>query len=269
MKCSKPGEFYGINNDSLHLEGVFLDDSDYLHDRVDWHWHENAYFTFILEGGVIDGNKKSVYECGAGDLLFHNWQDAHYNISSKLFTRGFHVEIKPSWFATNDLPPGIIDGSRKIADPRVKILLANVFKESKLKNSTMQLSIDMLLVEIFSLLSNRENPQTDKKPAWVNKIEEALHENSFDYQLRDLAALAGIHPVHLSRSFARYFKLNLGDYIRHIKIQKALALMTDRNLSLTDIALNTGFADQSHFIRSFKSAHQLSPLQYRKLLIKR
>ena len=111
MKCSKPGQFYGRTNETLFLNGIILNDSDYIYDTVDWHYHENAYFTFLLEGRSLDGNKKHTYECSAGSLLFQNWQDPHYNKGSKLYTRGFHVEIEPSWFASFHIPVNLVEGS--------------------------------------------------------------------------------------------------------------------------------------------------------------
>jgi AraC-like DNA-binding protein len=56
------------------------------------------------------------------------------------------------------------------------------------------------------------------------------------------------HPVHLSREFPKYFDTTLGDYIRATKVQRAVALLPNPGLSLTDISLECGFADQSHFI---------------------
>src|ERR1044072_8770761 len=120
MNCSRPGQFYGKANETLFLNGIILNDADYIHDRVDWHYHENAYFTFLLEGMVLDGNKKHIHECAAGSLLYQNWQDPHYNIASKVFTRGFHVEIAPAWFSFFDLPVGLPEGSIRIQDPSLK-----------------------------------------------------------------------------------------------------------------------------------------------------
>lgn len=58
MKQSQTGEFYGQTNKTINLEGITLTDTVYTLDKVDWHYHENAYFTFILQGNVIEGNKK-------------------------------------------------------------------------------------------------------------------------------------------------------------------------------------------------------------------
>jgi AraC family transcriptional regulator len=268
MKYSREGEFYGKTNETVHLNGIILNDADYVYDKVDWHYHENAYFTFILQGSVLEGNKKTINECTTGTLLFHHWQDAHYNIGSKEFTRGFHVEIKPSWFSNFDISHDSLHGSIRISHPRIKILMYKIFKELKLNDRNRQLAIDALLVEIFSMMSKHESLANDKNPSWVNRVKDVLHNGEDSMDLPDLARLAGIHPVHLSRAFFKYFSTSLGDYARETKIQRALSLLPNNELSLTDIALNCGFSDQSHFNRLFKYYHQITPLQYRKLLLK-
>jgi AraC family transcriptional regulator len=269
MNCSRPGQFYGKPNETLFLNGVILNDSDYIYDFVDWHYHENAYFTFLLEGNSLDGNKKQTHECSAGSLLFQNWQDPHYNLGSKQYTRGFHVEIDPSWFASFHIPVNLVEGSIQITDPSLQLLMYNVFKETKLYNGTSQLAIDALLVQLFSSLTPDKRWYNSQAPAWVGVVKEALHAAPETWKLIDLAKLANVHPVHLSRQFPKYFKAGLGDYIRTIKLQKALSLFPNKNMSLTEIAVECGFADQSHFIRSFKSWHQVTPLHYRNLLLKR
>jgi AraC family transcriptional regulator len=269
MKRSKKGQFYGLTNETIHLDGITLTDTDYSQDRVPWHFHENNYFTFILEGGMTEGNKKEIYECCAGDLLFHNWQDAHYNIASGRFTRGFHVELGAEWFESFDMVNDITEGSIDIANPRVKTLMYNIFKEMKLTGETGQLGVDALLLEIFGLLGKMKGAGDRKKPKWVAKIKEMLNDSPENWKLADLANSLNVHPVHLSREFSRYFDTTLGDYIRAIKIQRALALLPNTELSLTDISFECGFADQSHFIRSFKSYYHVTPLFYRKLLLKK
>lgn len=258
-----------MTNDIIQLDGVTLTDTEYSQERVPWHFHENNYFTFILEGGMVEGNKKEVYECCAGNLLFHNWQDAHYNIASGRFTRGFHVELGPKWFESVDLVNDITEGSIDITNPQVKTLMYKVFKEMKLAGEGGQLGIDALLLEIFSHLGKRKGVGDRKKPQWVGKIRELLRESPSNWKLADLAQSLHVHPVHLSRDFSKYFNTTLGDYIRAIKVQRALTLLPNPELSLTDISFECGFADQSHFIRCFKAYYHVTPLFYRKLLLKK
>lgn len=266
MKQSQKGEFYGQTNTTIHLGGITLTDTVYTHDKVDWHYHENAYFTFILQGNVIEGNKKEIYNCLEGSLLFHHWQEPHYNIKPEGFTRGFHVEIEKSWFDDLEFNPDNLQGSINIKDVDLKFLMYSIFKETKLDDGLASLSIQTSLLEALAKML-RNQTKSDKKPVWVTEINTLLNDQfSENLTLEYLSKNLNIHPVHLSREFSRYFHSGLGEYIRKLRIQKSLELISRKNQDLTSIAIDCGFADQSHFTRSFKQINGISPSEYRKLL---
>jgi AraC family transcriptional regulator len=82
--------------------------------------------------------------------------------------------------------------------------------------------------------------------------------------LNQLSVMLGLHPVTISRQFHHYYACTLGEYIRKLRVEKALTLIKEREHSLTEIAFASGFADQSHFIRAFKRFTGLLPLAYKK-----
>lgn len=269
MQSLKTGQFFGETNDTTCLDGVTLTDTEYTHEKVDWHYHENAYFTLILEGRVIEGNKKETYHCPAGTLLFHNWQEAHYNIKPKGFTRGFHLEIEQNWFKKLEADIKISEGSINLSNPKIKIEAYQIFKESKLADKSSPLAIHSLLINLLSQIGAEQEMTYNQPPMWVPKLKEILNDApSEKHTLFSLAQVAGVHPVHLSRDFSKYFRCNLGEYIRIVKVQKALSLLSNQNLSLTQIAFDCGFADQSHFIRCFKATNGTKPFQFRNMLLK-
>jgi len=147
MENLKTGQFFGTTNETIHQSGITLTDTEYTHEKVDWHFHENAYFTFILAGRLLEGNKKDLYTCDSGGLIFHNWQEPHYNIKPKGQARGFHIELEPNWFGSYELNTGLIEGSQKLTNPRMKILMYNIFKETKQSYLPAQSAIDSLLIE--------------------------------------------------------------------------------------------------------------------------
>ena len=267
MKQLQTGEFYGETNQTIHLNGITLTDTEYTLDRVDWHYHENAYFTFILQGNVIEGNKKEVYNCSAGSLLFHNWQEPHYNIKPEGYTRGFQIELKNTWFNNLDFNIDKLQGSIKISNVDIKIFLYKIFKETKIEDDTTTLSIQSLILQTLAEMFHNNNVEFDKNPIWVNKIKEILcYEFSDKLTLEYLSKTLDIHPVHLSRDFSKYFNCNLGDYLRKLKIEKSYTLLSSKQLSLTEIAYKCGFSDQSHFNRCFKSVSGISPNHFRKII---
>ena len=67
----------------------------------------------------------------------------------------------------------------------------------------------------------------------------------------DLAALIGYSPSHLYRAFRRSLGESPGTFVMRRRIAKAQRLMRDNGLPLCQIAIDCGFADQSHFNRVF------------------
>jgi AraC family transcriptional regulator len=269
MKQSLKGEFYGQTNKTINLEGITLTDTVYTHDKVDWHYHENAYFTFILQGNVIEGNKKEIYNCSAGSLLFHNWQEPHYNIKPAGFTRGFHIEIEKGWFDNLEFNTTDLQGSINIANLDLKLLMYKIFKETKVDDNTAQLSIQTLLLETLAKMLRANQTKSDKKPTWVSEVNMILNDQFSDnLTLEYLSKTLNIHPVHLSRDFSKHFNSSLGEYIRKLKIQKSLQLISEKSLDLTSIAFECGFSDQSHFTRCFKEINGINPSEYRKILFR-
>ncbi|MEI9809920.1 MAG: AraC family transcriptional regulator [Bacteroidota bacterium] len=137
-----------------------------------------------------------------------------------------------------------------------------------MEDSAAELSTRSLLLQILALMISRNTPAAGKKPAWVYKINEILHDQFLDTLTLDyLSGIADIHPVHLSRDFPRYFNCSFGEYIRKLKVEKSLSLIPDKKTALTEIAYECGFSDQSHFTRCFKEINGITPSAYRKILL--
>lgn len=262
------GNFFGETSRIIRLDGITLTDTVYTHAKVDWHYHENAYFTFILQGKLIEGNKRESYNCAAGSLLFHSWQEPHYNVKPDGYTRGFHIEFDKNYFDRFDFDINELEGSFQIENADVKFLLYKIFRETKICDDAASVSIQTLLFEILGEMLRANRIARGKKPLWASRLKEILHDDYSDkLSLKKLSAELNVHPVHLSRDFSKYFDCTFGEYVRKARVEKSLALLADKNLSLTEIAFRCGFADQSHFLRCFKQINHVKPSEYRKFLL--
>lgn len=269
MKYLQTGQFFGETDRTISLNGITLTDTEYTVEKVDWHYHENPYFTFILAGNIVEGNKKETHNCSGGALLFHNWQEAHYNVKPAGYTRGFQLEAKANWFDKFDLDLNKLPSYLSIENPKIKLLFHNIYKETKLFGKESNLAIEGLLLEVLQELADSQKFEEKKSPAWVKKIDEILRENFTDNPtLNDLSSELNLHPIYLCRAFPKFFRCSFGEYIRKIKVEKSLVLLQKKDMSLTEISFACGFADQSHFIRCFKNFMKLSPKEYRKFILK-
>ena len=90
-------------------------------------------------------------------------------------------------------------------------------------------------------------------------------DTNLTFSLKEFSNELGINPSYLSRKFSEHFdNLNFGEYIRKVRIEKAITLIQSTNYSLTEIAYLTGFSDQSHFTRIFKQHTGKNPSVFRK-----
>jgi AraC family transcriptional regulator len=79
----------------------------------------------------------------------------------------------------------------------------------------------------------------------------------------------GVHPVHLVRVFRKFQHCTVGEYIRQLRIDYARERMLSSNDPLIEIALSSGFADHTHFSRSFKRVTGMTPSEFRKIAHRR
>jgi len=130
--------------------------------------------------------------------------------------------------------------------------------------------IEHLLIEVFEKYLKQKTP-TKKTPAWAKELKEIIQDQiDTNITLKQLSRNLDINPAYLSREFSKYFNdLSFGEYIRKLRIEKAIEYLNASNYSLTKIAYLTGFSDQSHFTRIFKKHTGLIPSVYRKRLNKK
>ena len=126
---------------------------------------------------------------------------------------------------------------------------------------------EQLLVQVYTayLQQAKDHPAP---PAWTAQLRELIQDHldtNLSLRLTEVADTVQVNPSYLSREFARYFdNMSFGEYIRKLRIEKALQLLDTTAYPLAEIAYLTGFSDQSHFTRIFKQHTGQSPAAYRK-----
>ena len=81
-------------------------------------------------------------------------------------------------------------------------------------------------------------------------------------EVAELAAAAYASPAHFARSFKRAFGETPHRYLQQRRIERAMDLMRSTDRSLTEIALDVGFATPSSFTRAFRDTTGRPPSAY-------
>lgn len=132
--------------------------------------------------------------------------------------------------------------------------------------------VEQMLVQMMKNYLAEKDPAKLRVPTWATALKETIQDymdTNFSLSLKDISQELDLHPAYVSRVFSKYFdNLSFGEYIRKLRIEKAVQLLETSTYSLTEIAYLTGFSDQSHFNRIFKKIMGVQPSVYRKSLEK-
>ncbi|MBD0257434.1 MAG: chromate resistance protein [Cytophagales bacterium] len=141
------------------------------------------------------------------------------------------------------------------------------------KEKHTQSPTERLFLQVFNTYLQEKKPAPQKTPAWARELKEIIQDQidtNLSLSLKEIAEGLNVHPAYVSREFSKYFNnLSYGEYIRKLRIEKAVELLGQPRHTLAEIAYLTGFSDQSHFTRIFKKHTGQSPAEYRKSLPKK
>lgn len=139
-------------------------------------------------------------------------------------------------------------------------------KEKHTQNPT-----EKLLLQVFQEYLAQEKEAHKKVPEWALHLKETIQDQidtNLTLNLKEISEGLNVHPAYLSRQFSKYFdNLTFGEYIRKLRIDKAIHLLHHTGHSLSEIAYLTGFSDQSHFTRIFKKHTGQNPSDYKKAMV--
>lgn len=235
------------------------------------HSHEHANFCIALSGGCSETYGKRIRDYKPLTYAFLPANEGH---SLKVLPTGmsaFCVEISPPWIDRAREYSLILDKSVHSTRDEISLLLTKLYTEFKRNDSASPLAIEGLALELLAEVSRNQVFFKDPKPPrWLETVKEILHERSLDhFYIRDLSKEVGIHPVHLARKFRKYYRCSIGEYIRKLRVEYACRELSKSEANLLDIALKSGFSDQSHFIRVFKRYLGITPAKYQMKFRKR
>lgn len=103
-------------------------------------------------------------------------------------------------------------------------------------------------------------------PAWILEVIDWVHANWRTVpSARDIARQFGVSPQHLTRSVRKWTGITLQQYALRLRLDYARGLLWGTGLSISQVAAETGFCDQSHLTRVLGSHSERTPSRLRRL----
>ena len=258
------GDFQGKALITREISGLVLRET--IHGpgiRIPKHTHERAHVAFILNGVCTERYERKTLECKPLSVSFLAPGITH----SDDIRNGVHcflLELESKHLER-------VQGALSLDEPVffeggvAAWLMMRLYNEAHQNDEASSLAVEGLSLEILAHLSRqRATVSQTKLPSWLKQAREILHTHFPNTLTHDeIANAVGVHPVHLANAFRHHYKCTIGEYIRRLRIEYACREISGSDASLVDIALASGFSDQSHFSKVFKRLAGMTPTQFR------
>jgi AraC family transcriptional regulator len=231
------------------------------------HVHDQPVVSLMLSGvaaEVIDRNKRDLSE---QDLLFTPAFEQHAYTFPRA-GRWLNMQYSPGWLArVSEQPLALPISSQLIRNRSAVAWATRVRTEVRQPDSCSGLAIDGAMILMIAEISRVRADKESTRPRWLRTVEEAIETYiASPPSTEALAALAGVHPSHLLRVFRKYNGATISNFVRRRRIELARHQVALGKLSLSAIALDAGFSDQSHFTKVFRQTFGDTPAQYARAL---
>ena len=124
--------------------------------------------------------------------------------------------------------------------------------------------IDELFIIVTRHLTKQNNRARDFPKVFM-QLEQALRQNlSHQWTVEEMAAIAGMGTTLFNEKVKSYTGFTPLNYLINIRISEAIKLLKKKDVSITDIALDTGFYSSQHFSTTFKKLTGYTPSEFRK-----
>ncbi|WP_168119620.1 helix-turn-helix domain-containing protein [Paenibacillus sp. HB172176] len=250
------------------------------------HWHTAAEIIMPLENIYTVTVNDTAYVLQPGDILVLPPGELHeiiappsgeriilqfdfsllYNL--KGFDSTFHL-LRPCCLISANRQEPFAESLRE--------LLLNLKDEYFGKSLLKEAAAYALLIQFFVLLGRNamkaeHRDHSSKSQKYHKNIDNFLKVCNYmnehcteDIQVDELAELAGFSKFHFTRLFKQFIGMSYYEYLNQHRIMHAEKLLIDPNMSVTEVAMRSGFGSLATFNRAFKTYKKCTPTQYKHL----
>lgn len=233
---------------------------------IEPHTHDRPIFAVMLSGGFRSDIAHRHLDCAAATVWTEPAGEVHANYIGRAGAQVIVVQPDPA--LAEEFAPftSLLENVHHARQPLVATDAARIVTEIEHADMLTPMAIDALIVAMLATAARSTVMRMQSTPpAWLHRVRDLLHEHFRErLTLRELAVVAGVHPSHLAREFRAHNGVSLGDYVRRLRCEWAVARLLSTTQSISEIAASAGYSDQSHFTRHCVRYLGVSPGRYRR-----
>ena len=278
LKENKP---HGTKDDpfsTYHIEngGQSFQIPVHWHDELEIIYVKSGFLTVNISGENYIGKPGDAFVVSPGNLHFMGSQTGTVDYFTFLFP------LKYIAFRTDDMlddklieplnsghlmiSPEIKDTVKEQCEQLARVYAAEIDEsESKI---TGQIRKKIILLQFIHELWKKgfivENDTTGRNTVEKEMVSYIQQNYTGKILLREFGEQFHLSEKYISRYFKEHFHITLSQYVTYLRLEHAKQMLQETNISVTEVAMQSGYQNISYFIRSFKKTYGVSPLKYRK-----
>lgn len=241
----------------------------YTYEKWDYHFHKNPELIYVLKGSVECVVNKRTQILNEGDFGLCLSYDLH-SYTPKEETRYWVMVFSEDYVRRfiKQISGKIGNGFKFNCNKNVKEFVLN---ELISKNQTSELMIKSCLYAVCEQYMNSVELVEDsiKQKETVAIIADYILKNhTKNLRLLDISKSLGYDYNYMSRNFKKLFKMTFTEFVNIYRLETAIQLLDETNLSISSVALESGFQSVRAFNDFFKKQTKQTPSEYKKLIKK-
>jgi AraC family transcriptional regulator len=218
--------------------------------RLPRHRHPHGCIAVVVEGAVDKAFARVSGTAAQGAVITMPAEEPHVDAFGRAGARIVVVESQAEEDVTLD------------RDWACLLIATKIARELEAPDSFTPLAVEGLALELAAAARRLAGPGA---PHWLQSARELALERALEpVSVVEIAVELDVDPRLLARGFHEHYGASIGEYVRNARLDWAAARLVQTDAPLATLALEAGFADQSHFTRSFKQRTGLPPGKYRR-----
>lgn len=253
------------NNYPLRIKTQIQRENGYIH------WHDNLELLYFTKGGssVINGNEELYVN--EGEIVVFNSEALHYVKGNKENPPEYIiVQLDATYFEAMGFNFAEANICKIIKDENISNILENALQEQTearpfYRESVKAMMLQMLVIIFRNYLTDdNNNSDISNKLRLTKKVVKYIKRHyDEDLTVEKISAHCGYSRFYVSKTFKEITGYTVIWYINAARIEKAKSLLKNGDLSMSEIALQCGFVNQSYFGKVFKRLENISPHEYK------
>lgn len=235
------------------------------------HWHGFIELEFFIEGTGTHKYNNATFQIKNGDVWILSTDDSHQlcldegmkSVNIAVNPNILHEKLLEHLTSSHPLHCTYNEKEALALSQKIDILMAEQSEHNLLSIVKAHAIINDVFVDVARKSTNNHFVVNN---SIVNEMLHYLQQNyQSDISLQELADFFSFTPNYCGRLFKDVTGITFTDYVNNLRVKHACQLLLGTNLSIYEIAFDSGFHSVEYFYTTFKKFYGITPAKYRTL----